>query len=192
VNFNHWDIILFIPLLYAAVKGFRKGLIIELASVAALIAGIYVAANCSEWTAGKLTEWFEIEGTWLGYLSFFLTFCAVVFGIYALAKVIEKAVNIVALKLVNKLLGMLFGTIKMILILSVLLNLLSWLDQHVPLLHRSSPEKSLLFKPILHAAPAVMPVLTESEWMRKAEGAIGPLFEQEKETAEGEPGTTKP
>jgi len=54
VDFNHWDIILFIPLAFAAWKGFRKGFIVELASIIALIAGIYIAANFSEVTANKL------------------------------------------------------------------------------------------------------------------------------------------
>lgn len=179
MDFNHWDIILFIPLFYGAWKGFRNGLIIELASVAALIAGIYVAANFSEFTAEQLKNWLDIEGTWLGYLSFIVTFCAAVFGVYALAKVIEKAVNLVALKLVNKLAGLFFGAVKMLLILSIVLNLLSWLDQHIPVLNKTNPQGSLMFETVKQTAPTVLPVLTHSEWMAKAEEMMGPLFDDE-------------
>ena len=120
MDFNHWDIILFLPLLWAAWKGFKKGFIIEVASIVALIAGIYLAANFSEVTANALKEWLDIEGSWLGYLSFLITFILAVFGVYALAKVIEKAVNLAALKLVNKLAGLVFGVLKVALILSLI------------------------------------------------------------------------
>jgi len=179
VDFNHWDIILFIPLAFAAWKGFRKGFIVELASIIALIAGIYIAANFSEVTANKLKEWLDLEGTWLGYVSFLITFIAVVFGIHALAKLVEKTANLVALKLANKLAGLLFGLIKMILITSIILNLLTCVDQYIPVLHKSSPEDSLLFEPVMNAAPAVLPILAETEWLTKAENMITPLFEAE-------------
>jgi len=178
MDFNHWDIILFIPLLYAAWKGFQKGLIIELASIAALIAGIYVAANFSEITAEKLKLWFEIEGSWLGYVSFIVTFVAVVFGVYALAKVVEKAVNMVALKLVNKLAGLLFGTLKVALIISIILNLFGWIDRYIPVLSKSEPNKSLLFSPIQSIAPTILPVLMETEWLSSAEEILAPLTEE--------------
>ena len=177
MDFNHWDIIFFIPLLYAAWKGFQKGLIIELASIAALIAGIYVAANFSEITAEKLKQWFEIEGSWLGYLSFSATFVAVVFGVYALAKVVEKAVNMAALKLVNKLSGLLFGTLKVSLIISIILNLFGWIDRYIPVLSKSEPNKSLLFSPIQSIAPTILPVLMETEWLSSAEEILAPLTE---------------
>ena len=179
MDFNHWDIILFIPLFYAAWKGFQKGLIIELASIAALIAGIYVAANFSEITAEKLKEWFDIEGTWLGYISFIVTFVAVVFGVYALAKVIEKAVNMVALKLVNKLAGLAFGTLKVALIISIVLNLLGWLDRYIPVLSKSEPNKSLLFNSVKSIAPTILPVLTDTEWLSSAEDLLAPQNEEE-------------
>lgn len=178
MDFNHWDIILFIPLAFAAWKGFRKGLIIELASIAALIAGIYVAANFSEVVAGYLQDWFSLEGTWMSYVSFIATFTGVVFGVYALARIVEKAVNMVALKLVNKVAGLAFGTIKMALILSIILNIISWFDQLVPIMSKSDPNNSMLFEPILKAAPTVLPILTESDWMEKAEEMATPIFEE--------------
>ena len=179
MDFNHWDIILFIPLLFAAWKGFHKGLIIELASIAALIAGIYIAVNFSEITAEKLKDWCEIEGSWLGYLSFIVTFVAVVFGVYALAKVVEKAVNMAALKFVNKIAGMAFGTLKVALIISIVLNLFGWLDRYIPVLSKSEPSKSLLFNPVKSIAPTALPVLMDTEWLSSAVEMLAPKSEEE-------------
>jgi hypothetical protein len=74
---------------------------------------------------------------------------------------------------------LLFGLIKMLLIASIILNLLTWVDQYIPVLHKSSPEDSLLFEPVMNAAPAVLPILAQTEWLAKAENMITPLFEAE-------------
>jgi membrane protein required for colicin V production len=178
MDFNHWDIILFLPLLFAAWKGFRKGLIVELASIIALIAGLYVAANFSEWMATRLSDWLGWEGSGLSYAAFLLTFLAVVFGIYAFAKVVEKAVDLIALKLVNKIMGAVFGLFKVTLILSIVLNLLGWLDEHIPILSQSEPHKSLLFDPVQSLAPTILPVIIETEWMEKTENLMAPLLDE--------------
>lgn len=179
MDFNHWDIILFVPLIYAAWKGFSKGLIVELASILALIAGLYIAANFSQWSADLLNNLFEWNGAWISYVAFLLTFLGVVFGVYALAKVIEKAVNMASLKLVNKISGSLFGLLKMALILSIILNLLGWIDQQIPLLSKSEPDHSLLFSPMQQVAPKVLPVLVNTSWMSKTEDLLAPLFDEQ-------------
>ena len=179
MDFNHWDIILFIPLAWGAFQGFRKGLIIELASIAALIAGVYVAANFSGWVETWINESLGWNESWVGWLAFIATFIGVVFGVYALAKVLEKAVNIVMLKPVNKISGAFFGLAKMFIICSIVLNLLTWVDRYLPILQNSSPQNSLLFEPMLNTAPALLPVLTETDWLETATELIDPLFVEE-------------
>ena len=44
---NYLDIIIIIPLIWGAYKGFRKGFIIEIASLIALILGIWGGINFS-------------------------------------------------------------------------------------------------------------------------------------------------
>jgi membrane protein required for colicin V production len=178
MDFNHWDIVLFLPLLYAAWKGFSKGLIVELASILALIAGLYIAANFSQWVAGLLNNWLGWNGSWIGYVAFLLTFLGVVFGVYALSKIIEKAINLAALKLVNKIAGVVFGLFKMALILSIILNLLGWIDAHIPVLSKSEPDHSLLFSPIQQVAPTVLPILINTAWMSETEDLLAPLLDE--------------
>lgn len=150
----------------------------ELASIIALIAGLYVAANFSEWVANQLSDWLDWEGAGLSYTAFLLTFIAVVFGIYAFAKVIEKAVDLIALKLFNKLAGAVFGVLKLALILSIVVNLLGWIDERIPILSKSEPDKSFLFEPIQALAPTILPVIIETEWMEKTENLVAPLLDE--------------
>ena len=46
---------------------------------------------------------------------------------------------------------------------------------------KSEPQNSLLFEPILKSAPTILPILTESGWMEKAEQVASPLFDTEDE-----------
>ena len=47
---NYFDYLLLLPLVYGLYRGFTKGLIIELASLVALIAGVYGAMYLSSFT----------------------------------------------------------------------------------------------------------------------------------------------
>ena len=60
------DIILIIPLLWGAFMGFRKGLVLELASLVGLILGIYGAIKFCDFTAEKLIEYVEVSEEWPG------------------------------------------------------------------------------------------------------------------------------
>jgi membrane protein required for colicin V production len=75
---NYIDIIIGIILLFAAIGGFRKGLISELASLAALILGIWGAIEFSYITSDFLTENFNLETDYLNIISFIVTFIVIV------------------------------------------------------------------------------------------------------------------
>ena len=54
MSINLLDIILLIPLLWFGYNGYKKGLIIEIASLAAFILGLYFAFYFSDFTAEYL------------------------------------------------------------------------------------------------------------------------------------------
>ena len=65
----------------------------------------------------------------------------------------------VALGFVNRLLGMIFGLIKSVLILSVLFMVLNSIDAGRPFLPKEKIEKSMLYNPIADIAPAIFPII---------------------------------
>ncbi len=142
------DIILAIPLLWGAFIGFKKGLILELASLVGLILGIYGALKFSDFTAQQLSEHFEISTEWIGLVSFLLTFIAIVVAVFLLAKILDKALKMVALGLVNRLLGLLFGLVKYALIASVLMYFFQNLNQQFSFVSDSFIEESFLWQPM--------------------------------------------
>lgn len=104
------DIALGLPLLWAAIRGIRKGFILEVTGLAALFLGAYAALYFSDFAAAWLDERFAIGHAYLGITAFALTFVTVAIGVHLLGRVVEKMVDITALKPLDRLGGLAFAT----------------------------------------------------------------------------------
>lgn len=166
---NWIDILLVIPLAYAAWKGFRKGFIIELFTLLALLVGIYAGINFSDWTAGFIQKQFEFEGRYLPVIAFTLTFLGVAILVYFLGKLIEGMLKLVQLSLVNKLLGLLFGTIKVLYILSIVLVLVETYDERGNFISEEVKDASLLYHPVVKTSMVTIPAVEQSViWIKNS------------------------
>ncbi len=166
---NILDIILVIPLIWFAWKGFSRGLIIELTSLAALIIGIYAAIHFSWFAAEFLTDNFEIEGRYLSIISFIVTFIVIALAVYAIGKLVEKLVDIVALGFINKSLGTVFGILKAAVLLSLILLVINSFDTNQKLISEKTKEGSLLYRPVASIVPLIMPMLSLEDFDLKKE-----------------------
>jgi membrane protein required for colicin V production len=160
---NWLDIILALPVLWFTFKGFRNGLIIELASLAALILGIFIALHFSFYAEDYLRENFEIAENYLYIISFAITFLIVAVVIYLFGKIIHKLVSIIALGFLNRLAGAVFGFLKAVLVLSVILYFLDGFDTNSNILKPEVKEHSLLYKPVQSVVPMIIPRLDLEE-----------------------------
>lgn len=153
------DIILLILLVLGAVRGYLQGFILQIASIAALLLGIWGAIQFSDFTAALLAEKFHITGNFLALISFALTFAAIVVGVHFLGKLIEKLVKITLLGFINNMLGLVFGVIKYALIISVVLVFVDKIDIRFNLFPPQYKENSAIYKPLSRLAPAIYPYL---------------------------------
>ena len=156
------DIVLGIPILYGMIKGLQKGVIIEITGLLALLVGLYVSVKCSSFAANWLMENTEIQGKFIPALGYALTFVAVCFGVFALGKVLDKMVEVVMLGWLNKLLGAIFGGLKILVILSGLLLVVEGFDQDFHFFPDHLKQESLLYNPIKETAGMVVPAVKES------------------------------
>ena len=115
---NFIDIIIIILVLIAAFKGFVNGLIKELISIISLISGIYVASYFSVYVEQQLNYNFPKTEEYNAIISFALVFTTIYLSLKLAGIIIHKFVKIIQLNLINKTLGLLFGSIKAILIIS--------------------------------------------------------------------------
>lgn len=154
---SYLDIVLCIPLIWGLYKGFTKGLIIQVASLLALILGIYGAIMFSNLTQELLTSNFRIENKYVPITSFAVTFIGIVIGVHFLGKMIEKMINMIALGIFNKLLGAVFGLLKMALLLSALVFVFEVVDQQLALVPQKTKNESVLYGPMNQLIPAISP-----------------------------------
>lgn len=157
------DIILLIILIYAAFDGFRKGLIAQAAKLAALIVGIWGAIRFSDFTANLIAKYFTVNAQYLSLIAFAVTFIALVVGVHFLGIVLEKVLKLAFLGIVNKLLGMVLGFLKMALIASVILIIVDNLNVRFKFLPEEYGEKSFLYEPVKNIAPTIYPYLKFDE-----------------------------
>lgn len=153
------DIILVAFLILGAVKGFSKGLIAQLFSLAALLLGIWGAIRFSDYTATLLVEQFNFHNQYLPLISFAVTFALIVIAIHFLGKLIEGLFDLTVLGVVNKVSGLIFGIIINAFILSVLIVLVEKVNVRMKFYSKEDAEKSYVYQPLSKLAPAVFPYL---------------------------------
>lgn len=156
---NYIDLVLGIILIIAAIQGFRKGLIVELASFAALILGIWGAIKFSDWTAGFITRTTGFKSDHLSTIAFLLTFIAIVILIHILGKVLDNTVKAVALGFLNRLAGIIFGVLKTAVILSIFLLLFDGIDENVHILPEKQKADSKMYSPMKQIVPTLFPFI---------------------------------
>jgi membrane protein required for colicin V production len=160
---NYLDILFCIPLLWGFWKGFQKGLIIEVAMLAALLLGIWGGIKFSDYIAEVITNNFDVGEKYLPVVAFGVTFLAIVVAVYAIGKIVERFVDLVAMKMVNKVAGGAFGLAKFGVILSVLLVIINSYDEKAGFISQDLKDGSLLYQPMSDVALTIVPALQNSQ-----------------------------
>lgn len=173
---NFLDILILLPIGIGAYRGFRKGFIIELFTLLAILVGIYVGIHFSDFTANWLKTSFEWDSPYMPVISFTLTFLAVGALIYFGGKVLEQMIKVVQLSPLNKALGILFATLKSLYIVSVILVLVESYDEKSHFFPKETKAKSLLYEPVKDISTSTVPALAESAIF------LNNSFQQEKDS----------
>lgn len=156
---NYIDIIILLFLLFGAYRGFSKGLVIEIATLAGLALGVFIAVKYASFTEGILQDFLNISSKYISYIALAITFVIVVVGVYILGKLLTKLVDVISLGLANKLLGTLFGMVKYFIIVCILLMIVGALNEKFQFMSEETLQKSLLFYPFLNFAEKMYSII---------------------------------
>lgn len=156
---NYLDVIIGILVIFAAIHGYKKGLVHQLASLGAVILGIFIAVKFSKWIAPFILAHFTSSANAAKIAAFVVIFIVVVILVHILGKFIEKAVEEIELAPLNRIAGLAFGVIKMVFILSAIMVLLELSIIKFNWPKEKDRLRSYLYKPVESVAPAIFPYL---------------------------------
>ena len=150
---NYIDIIIAIPLLWGAIQGFRHGFLMEVATVAGLVGGIFVAVIAADVVGRILAGMVDWNPIPFKFLAFVIAFVLIVVLLKFLARVLENVFKAIHLNFFNRLGGLAFGIIKFALVLSILMIFVNYLNPHITILSDEARQGSLLLpyiEPLVH------------------------------------------
>jgi|TARA_B110000263_G_scaffold11704_1_gene9892 membrane protein required for colicin V production len=156
---NYLDIALVIPLVYGVVKGFSRGIVKEVTSLVSLIIGVYIALNFSFYLEVHIEKIIKDYKALTPIISFTIVFVSTLLVIKAIGNIIEKITNALALGVISKLTGAIFGCLKV----AVLLSLLIFFEQRIEIIPKEVTKSSILKPPIEKILVLIIPKITEHQ-----------------------------
>ena len=160
---NVFDIVIAALLIFGFVRGVMKGLFVEVASLAALIGGVYGAIHFSYFIGDFLKEAVSWDQEYVSLAAFAGTFITIIVTIALLGKMLTKLADFAALGVINKILGGVFGAIKIGLILSVIFIFFGKMNDTIPFVKKETLEESILYAPVKKIAPTIFPSIIKNE-----------------------------
>ncbi len=137
-----------------------------IASLAALLLGIFGAIKLRPVFAALLDSVFNIAPEHINAIAFAVAFVTIVLVVHLVAFLVDKLIKAVALNLVNRLMGMAFGLLVTAFVISMVLWPINQVNAEKQIIKPNHIEGSLLYKPLSSFAPAVFPYLKKQDWKR--------------------------
>lgn len=161
---NVIDIIIAVILIFAAVRGFMTGLFSAIASLVAIVAGVFCAIHFSYYVEYALNDsvldWSHQTNK---IVAFAVTFLVVVLGVIFVGKLLTKLADITALGLLNKIMGGIFGALKWSLLLSVIFLLFDKFNKTIPFVDKKMLNNSVLYYPVKSMVPTLFPSIMDKD-----------------------------
>jgi membrane protein required for colicin V production len=158
---NIFDIIVVIIIGIFALKGLKNGFVKELCSLVGLIAGIYISIRFSCYIENLLKDKGGFSSEYLPLISYAITFIGVVVIVLVFSKLLNQFIKLIKLQWLNKIAGICFGTLKVILILGGLFFLFVQINAKGNFVAAEELAKTKLFYPMLSIFENIFPYVEQ-------------------------------
>lgn len=155
------DIILASLLAYGLYNGLKNGLFVEVASLVALVIGIFIALKFSDAAKVILEKNVSWSPKYVQIAAFTITFIGAVVAIHLLAKTFTKLADFAYLGWLNKLGGACFSVLKTVLALSIVFNLFQKININNIIVKQETLDNSKFYNPIQEVSKFLYPTLEE-------------------------------
>lgn len=139
------DIVILVIVGAGAIVGFIKGFIRQLASMLGLIIGLIAAKALYASLAEKLCPVLTDSMTVAQVLAFIMIWIAVPLLFLLVASLLTKAMKAVSLNWLNRLLGFVLGALKFMLLISVVIGVIEFIDSDNKLISATKKSESLFY-----------------------------------------------
>jgi len=157
------DIILGLMLIWGLWKGLKNGLFVEIASIIALIAGIFGAIHFSYIAGNYLSQNMQWNERYISITAFVVTFIAIVVIVHLAGKFLTRIADFAMLGLLNKIAGALFGALKVAVILGALLVFFDRMNNTLNFINDETKKESVLYEPIKEIGELVFSMVLKKE-----------------------------
>lgn len=145
---NFLDLILAVILFFGAVRGFQRGFFLEISMFAALVAGIFFGLLAMDIAASVLEALISSNILILKIIVFLIIFGLVAAIIHFLGEVLTRLFKVMMLGLINRIAGMLLGTLKWILLFAIIVVVIDFFNLSEELLNTDVVSNSFFYTQI--------------------------------------------
>lgn len=154
---NVFDIIVYIALAWAVFNGWRRGFLLQMLSLLAVVASLYFAAQYGS----ELERILGIEVGVAGVTGFIIIFVGALVVISVGGYLLRAVFRFAGLGMVDTLLGILFSLAKVGLIVSVLFSWFASINKDYEWASKQTIEESRWFEPIAGVTDKLTPYFEE-------------------------------
>ena len=155
---NTLDLIVCLVLALAVWNGWRQGFVVQICSLAGIVAGIWIAARFGAQVGG----WLRLDDEVAAAGGFVTVLVAVILVVAIAGRVVRKVFHFAGLGVADTLLGIAVSVLKYLLVLSVLFSAFDALNEDYCLVGPRAIEQSKSYKPVRWLSESIFPFL---EWV---------------------------
>lgn len=166
------DIVLLLCFIPAVIRGLSKGLINELISLVSIILGAWLAFKFSGVVSTWLSQYLQLEQKVVNVIAFAVIVILVIILLHLIGQLLTKVVKITTLGWLNRLLGMIFGILKVALILGLIIMVFGGINEKWNLVKPGVLDDTVVYNFLKDFAEKVFPYLKSFVTGAATKGAI--------------------
>jgi membrane protein required for colicin V production len=147
MELNWLDIVILLPIVYGLGHGLLRGFVRELTSIFAVLGGVLAGKFFAPKVASMLLSVMNMPDRAALLIAYVLLFFGVALVCKLLAKIISKFLCKLDMNWLNRLVGAVFGAAVWALIVSLLLNFITFLEPYYPIIKDEAKQESKLYQP---------------------------------------------
>ena len=153
------DIILLLCFIPAIVTGISTGFIKQVVDLVAILAAAWAAFHFSTMMADWLSQYLTLDASILKVVSFVLVAIVVAVLLHLVGALLTKTLKALSLGFLNRLLGLVFGILKVALILGLVILLFETLNSSLHIVKPEATADAVVYNALKNAANAIFPIL---------------------------------